>query len=379
MNASIHYELIDRPEAMREALAALAPVSSLALDLEMENSYRRYGLHIALIQVSTPDRRHYIFDPLSVIDIQQVGALLTRSSKELIVHDADFDRRSCHQVYQWTLNHIFDTKIAAQLAGFRQFGLGNLLQELLNIHVNKKFQTFDWLKRPIRKDALDYAAHDTASLHELKAVLVSRLTDLGRMAWAQEEFLRLNTIEPTEPASPAHYRIKKSSLLSPRQLAILGALTAFRDQVARRLNRPVHYIMRDPIVLQLAAQPPADENAMRSIRGLHPVMYRADTIRQLFETIARGQAAPGDLHPIRKKRPPIKPGYTQRLKAMQEWRRQVAAPLDLEPYLLLSSDILQACARHPGEALPPPIASQLRHWQKELLWKEFCEKFAVPD
>ncbi len=77
------------------------------------------------------------------------------------MHDADFDRRACRQIYQWTLNHIFDTKIAAQLAGFRQFGLGSLLQELLGIQVNKKFQTCDWLKRPIPKDALDYAARDT--------------------------------------------------------------------------------------------------------------------------------------------------------------------------------------------------------------------------
>ncbi|MBU4201363.1 MAG: HRDC domain-containing protein [Verrucomicrobia bacterium] len=378
MDSSVHYTLIDRPDALRVALADLAPVTSLALDLEMENSYRRYGLHIALIQVSTPERKNYIFDPLSSIDIRLLGALLTHRNTELIVHDADFDRRACFQVYRWTLNHLFDTKIAAQLCGFRQFGLGSLLKELLNIHVDKKFQTFDWLKRPIRKDALDYAARDTASLHELKAILTRRLTELGRLAWAREEFIRLETIAPAEPAEPMHYRIKKSSLLSPRQLTILRSLTVFRDQVARRLNRPVHYIMRDPILLQLAAHPPAGENALRSIRGLHPVMYRTETIRQLMQAVAQGQAAPEELHPLRKKRPPIKAGYSQRLKTMQDWRRQIAAPLDLEPYLLLSNDILQWCARNPGAPLPAPIASQLRHWQKELLWNEFQRKFIAP-
>ncbi len=379
MSEPIHYELIDTPPAMAAAMAALAPATSLALDLEMENSFRRYGLHIALIQVSTPDRKNYIFDPLSGIDIPSLGALLTRQATELIVHDADFDRRACRQVFRWTLTHVFDTKIAAQLAGFRQFGLGSLLQELLGIQVNKKYQTFDWLKRPIRRDALDYAARDTASLHDLKAILVQRLTELGRLAWAHEEFLRLEIQEPEAPAGPVHHRIKRSSLLSPRQLAILGALAGFRDQVARRLNRPVFYIMRDPVLLQFAVHPPADANALRAIRGMHPAMYRPETMAQFFEALARGRAAPEETHPFRKKRPPVKPGCAQRLKAMQDWRRQAAAPQDLEPHLLLSNDLLQWCARHPGEPPPAAIASELRQWQRELLWKDFQGKFNVPD
>jgi ribonuclease D len=375
MNTPINYTLVDRPDAQRSAIDELTKTNSLAVDFEMENSYRRYGLHIALIQISTPDHRNYIFDPLSGIDIQQLGALLTCPNTELIVHDADFDRRACHQVYQWTLNHIFDTKIAAQLCGFRQFGLGSLLKELLNINTDKKFQTCDWLKRPIRKEALDYAARDTASLHELKAILTRRLTELGRLEWVREEFLRLETIAPSEPPLPAHYRIKKSSLLSSRQLAILRSLTAFRDQLARRLNRPVYYIMRDPILLQLATHPPAGDSAIREIRGLHPVMYRAETIRQLMQAVTQGQLAPEDQHPLRRTRPPIKADYTQRLKAKQDWRRQAAAPLDLEPYLILDNDILQWCARNPGEPLPACMAGQLSHWQKELVWNEFQHNF----
>jgi len=379
MDSQIRYELIDHPDAMRAVLTELLPIPSLALDLEMENSYRRYGLHIALIQVSTPERKNYIFDPLSGIDIRLLGALLTNRKTELIVHDADFDKRSCYQVYRWELNHVFDTKIAAQLCGFRQFGLGNLLKDLLHIHVDKKFQTFDWLKRPLRKDALDYAARDTASLHELKAILVRRLTELGRLAWAREEFLRLETIEPAQPAMPMHYRIKKSSLLSARQLAILCSLAAFRDKVARRLNRPVHYVMRDPVLLQLSTQPPENEHDLRSIGGMHPVMYRKESIQEFLQAVRDGKAAPEDMHPLRHQRPPTKAGYSQRLKAMQDWRREAAVPLDLEPHLLLPNDILQWCARNPGEPLPPPVATQLRHWQKELLWDEFRRKFMVPE
>ncbi|MDP2991605.1 MAG: ribonuclease D, partial [Kiritimatiellota bacterium] len=165
---SIQYEIIDRADTLRSALACLKGRRCLALDLEMENQRHHYGLHIALIQISTAEHRNFIFDPLAGLDLTPLNALFSDNQVELIVHDADFDRRTCRQVYGLNLIHVFDTKIAAQLCGFRKFGLASLLQDLLNIQTDKKFQKIDWLKRPLPKEALDYAARDTASLHTLK-------------------------------------------------------------------------------------------------------------------------------------------------------------------------------------------------------------------
>ncbi len=380
MGSSIRYIFIDQPNAaMQAALDDLAQDTSLALDIEMENSYHHYGLHIALIQISTSTGQNYIFDPLSKINIKQLGAILTNPKIELIMHDTDFDQRACYQIYRWQLNHLFDTKIAAQFCGYRQFGLGSLLQDLLNVNLNKTFQRFDWLKRPIRKDALEYAANDTAWLHALKNMLTQRLKELGRLGWAQEEFRRLETCTVSEPAIPTHYRIKNSASLTPRQLAILRFLTAFRDEIARRMNRPVHYIFRDAHLLQFAVHPPANEVTMRSVTGMHPVMYRKDTIRLFLQAVARGRAAPAEIHPLRRKRPTKSIGCSQKLKAMQEWRRQKAAALNLEPYLLLANDILRWAARKPLEPAPAVITAQLRLWQRELLWNEFQTKFITPD
>lgn len=379
MESAVTYEVIDHPSALRSALTHLTGVASLALDLEMENHYHHYGLHIALIQVSTPEPRNYIFDPLSGIDVRLLGALFTNRDIELIIHDAEFDKRACDQVYQWKLNCLFDTKVAAQLCGFRKFGLANLLKDLLNIQTDKKFQTYDWLKRPLRKEALDYAARDTASLHTLKTILTRRLTGLGRLDWAREEFLFLERAKNTETALPMHYRIKKSSLLSPRQLAILRSLAAFRDQIARRLNRPVHFVIRDSILLQLASSPPDNEKALRRVSGLHPILYRQEYVQGFMQALAEGQTAPAEEHPLRRKRAPTSPGYHQRLKAMQNWRRHSAVRLGLEPYLILSNDVLNWCARNPGEPLPVPMAAQIRNWQKELLWEDFQRKFMIPE
>ncbi|MBI2440348.1 MAG: HRDC domain-containing protein [Lentisphaerae bacterium] len=372
----IAYELIDRSVALSAALAGLTGQRSLALDLEMESQRHHYGLHIALIQVSTPNERNFIFDPLAGMDLTGLNALLSSAEVELIVHDADFDRRVFRQMYGLNLNRVFDTKIAAQLCGFRKFGLASLLQDLLNIQTDKKFQTFDWLKRPLPKAALEYAARDTAGLHRLKDILKHRLVELGRLDWAREEFQRAELQEDAEEPLPEHYRLKRSTLLTPRQLALLGALTRFRDEVARARNRPVHFIIRNDLLLQLAQKPPTTAQEIRQVKGMHPTLYHDHWQAHFLEAVRRGQALPEERHPRLRKRTRSVGGYEQRLKAMQAWRALVAVPYGLEPYLLLPNDVLQWVARHPQQDLPPDIAGQIRAWQKKIIWEPFKRQFA---
>jgi len=374
----IRYEFIDRADALREALACLKGRRCLALDLEMENQRHHYGLHVALIQISTSEHRNFIFDPLAGLDLAPLNTIFSNPQIELIVHDADFDRRTCRQVYGLNLINVFDTKIAAQLCGFRKFGLASLLQDLLNIQTDKKFQKIDWLKRPLPKEALDYAARDTASLHTLKDILTRKLVELGRIDWAREEFRRAELIEPVADLAPSHHRIKQSALLTPRQLAILGSLTRLRDEVARSVNRPVHFIIRNDLLLRMAVQPPATIQELRQVKSLHPALYREHMAQRLLKAVRQGQSAPEEVHPHLIKRPRSKPGYEQRLKAMQAWRALTAAPYGLEPYLMLSNDVLQWAARHSDQPMPPDVVGQIRTWQRKIVWERFERQFLAP-
>ena len=116
-----NYKLIDTQRSMSAALKKLGGFKSLAVDMEMENHYHHYGLHIALIQVTTPDNTNYVFDPLSEIDVQPLGELFMNSDVQIVIHDSEFDKRACHEIYGWKLNHMFDTKVAAQLCVIRQY------------------------------------------------------------------------------------------------------------------------------------------------------------------------------------------------------------------------------------------------------------------
>ena len=376
MQATVPYKIIDTNPALTAILQRLQNAHSIALDLEMENQRHHYGLHVALIQISSAQGENYIIDPLAGLELAPLGQLLGDPKVELIVHDADFDRRACYQVYGWLLANVFDTKIAAQLCGLRQFGLASLLQSLLGIQTDKKFQKSNWLRRPLPKDALDYAARDTASLYAIKDILTRRLLELERMEWAREEFARAECSDLRENPIPLHYRIKNSALLSPRQLAILEALVGFRDTLAKSLNRPVHFIIRNEMLLEICKHPPSDRQAIAKIRGIHPILKREKFADGLLDAIQKGIAAKEDFHPLhQRKRRRSKPGYEERLKSMQQWRLETAQKLDIEPYLLLPNDLLQWWARQPGEPAPPETAGQLRNWQQKLLGEELKRRF----
>ena len=114
------------------------------------------------------------------------------------------------------------------------------------------------------------------------------------------------------------------------------------------------------------------------MKSLHPAMYRDSLAQRLLAAVRQGQSAPEEAHPHLIKRPRSKPGYEQRLKAMQAWRALTAAPYGLEPYLMLATDVLQWVARHADQPMPPDVAGQIRTWQRKIVWERFERQFLAP-
>jgi len=376
----MQYQLIASQSDFAEALTQIEGMNPLAVDMEMENNFHHYGLHLALIQIATPTNAVFIIDPLALSDLKPLGTLLTDGRHEFIMHNADFDRRTCFQLHGWILGPTFDTQIAAMLCGFKQPGLANLLGELFGLKIDKRYQKQDWLKRPLTKPALEYAARDVNMLHSVRDVLTARMIELGRLEWAKEEFARAEKNLTADFPVPAYCRIKHSSSLSPRQLAVLKALGDYREATARHFDMPPQFIIRDTLLVEMARCPPLDEKNVKSIRGLHPSLYRKNGLAGLIQAMQSGLTAPEQIHPVRRPKhilhPPA-PGWDGRLKEMRRWRLEKSLELNLEQHIVLDAEVLEWCARNPDRAPPQFIADRIRNWQKKTLWPEFRKKFAL--
>ena len=126
---------VARPEDLAELLAAVRRAPRVAVDTEAA-SFHRYRDRIYLVQVSTADRTALI-DPLAVADLSPFGAVLTDPAIEKTFHDADYDLRVLDRDYAFRAKRLFDTRIAAQLAGEPAIGLAALLEKYAGVKLAK--------------------------------------------------------------------------------------------------------------------------------------------------------------------------------------------------------------------------------------------------
>ena len=241
---------ITQPDSLAELVAAVRRAPRAAVDTEAA-SFHRYRDRIYLIQISTADRTALI-DPLAIADLAPVGAVLADPGIEKTFHDADYDLRVLDRDYGFRAARLFDTRIAAQLAGEPAIGLAALLEKYLGVRLAKEHQKADWSQRPLPPAMLAYAAADTRHLLALRDALERRLRDLGRLDWATEEFARLEALRWTgvaEGDTDGYLRVKGAKGLPPRALAAFREVHRWRETVAEREDKaPFRVIGNDSLL-----------------------------------------------------------------------------------------------------------------------------------
>jgi ribonuclease D len=365
---------IDRPEAATRQLGALAGTHEIALDTEGA-SFHRFVDRIYLLQLST--REHsVIIDPLTVhADVLgPLGGLLEDPRVEVVLHDADYDLRLLHSDYTWHVRNIFDTRVAAQLLGIKAFGLAALLERYFGVKLDKKHQRADWSMRPLLPDMLEYAAQDTMYLLDLRDRMRDDLEQKGRLAWAREEFTRLEGTRWAEDDSAnAYLRIKGARDLTRRELAVLRELAPWRDSIAQELDRATFRVIGNEQLLEIAKTQPTNRDALGRIKGISRGLLDRHA-EEMLDAVRRAQAVPEAELPKFPKAPrwDRDPDFDTRVNALKTSRDQVAQQLDMDPGVLASRERLEAVARkNPKSREELQTIEELRGWQKEVLGEGF--------
>jgi ribonuclease D len=355
---------LDTDAAVAQFLGVIAEARELAIDTEGA-SFHRFVDRIYLIQLSTRER-HAIIDPVAIKAPVALGVMLEDPRVEVVFHDADYDLRLLHQDYGWHVTNMFDTRIAAQLLGIAAFGLAALLERSFGVKLDKKHQRADWSLRPLTPGMLDYAAQDTLHLLGLRDELKRELEKKGRLAWAKEEFLRLEgTRWAPEEAEPAFLRVKGARDLTRRELALLRELVVWRDAVALQVDRATFRVVSNDVLLDISRQAPATLETLGVIKGMpRGMVERAG--RDVLAAVQRGLAVPEQELPTfpRSARWDKDPAFDAKVSALKVVRDEAARRLELDPGVLCSRERMEAVARRvPGSAEELAEIPELRKWQ----------------
>ena len=355
---------IDSQQAADDFLADISGVREVAVDTEGA-SFHRFIDRIYLLQITT--REHSaIIDPLPIGMPKALGDILQDAQVEVVFHDADYDLRLLHQDYGWHVNHIFDTRIAAQLLGIKAFGLAALLEQFFGVKLDKKHQRADWSLRPLTQGMLDYAAQDTKHLLDLRDQLKSRLEKVGRWEWAKEEFERLEgTKWEDDDTSLAFLRIKGARDLNRRELALLRELVPWRDSVAKEVDRATFRVMGNEVLLDIARTAPKSVKELSTLKGMpRGILDRG--AHSILAAVQRGLEVAEEHLPRfpRVQRWEREDDFDARVSKLKSVRDAAATRLNLDPGVLCSRERLEAIVRKKPESVRDlEDVPGLRRWQ----------------
>jgi ribonuclease D len=337
----------------------------LALDTEAA-SFHRFQDRVYLLQLSSRQETAVI-DPLAVRSLEPLREILADPRIEIVFHDADYDLRLLENEYGFRAVNLFDTRIAAQLLNEPGIGLAALLEKYLGVRLDKRYQRADWSARPLSPEMLEYAAADTRHLPALRDLLRGRLDELGRLAWAEEEFAILSAAPRliTEPEEPGYLRLKGAKTLNRRALAILRELFQWREELARRTDKAAFRILNNEPLLFMAKSPPRDLAELRAVRGIGAEQAERRG-SEILAAVRRGLEVPEDQLPRveRRHRRPPEAAFEARLERLKTERNALAIRYDLPPGVLCPNGVLEVIAgMNPQTLQQMAEIRELRRWQ----------------
>ncbi len=146
----------------------LATLPAFALDIETTEWWNRHREKIALVQLAfrtaadsgSGGIKVVIIDPLAELEMEPLRLPLENSSVVKVIHNAGFDATRLSKHYNFSLDPVFDTMLAARRSGERKYSLKAQAEIHLRMRLDKSAQTSDWSRRPLDTRQLYYAALD---------------------------------------------------------------------------------------------------------------------------------------------------------------------------------------------------------------------------
>jgi ribonuclease D len=344
--------LITTSAALADLCARLAHETFVTVDTEFMRE-KTYWPELCVVQLAgTGDVA--VVDALAPgLDMAPLGALLANQAVVKVFHAARQDVEIFLQLFGAVPIPIFDSQVAAMVAGFGdQVGYDSLVGALTGGQIDKAHRFSDWSARPLSPAQVAYAAADVTHLRTVYEKLCARLAREDRLAWVSEEMGVL--------ADPATYRPDPETIwerLRPRttnrrMLGALRAAAAWREREAQRINIPRQRLIRDESLLELAATVPSTAEALSRIRGITRGFAEGATGQSLLAALAEAAALSDDGLPdarAAREGPKASPALVALLKVLLA---EKAEAHDVAPKLLASSDDLDRLATEEQPDIP---------------------------
>ncbi len=327
---------------------------------------RTYWPELCVVQLASATDVAVVDAQAAGIDLAPLGALLADPAVTKVFHAARQDAEIFLQLFGAVPTPLFDTQVAAMVAGFGdQVGYDSLVASLTGGHIDKAHRFSDWSARPLSAAQITYAAADVTHLRQVYERLCARLEREGRLDWVGEEMAVLTRAETYRPDPETMWERLRPRTGNRRMLGLLRAACAWREREAQRVNVPRGRLLKDESLLELAAVAPADAEALSRVRGVSRGFAEGKSGISLLAALAAARALPEAAlpeAPSGRDGPRPSPALVSLLKVLLAAKCEAH---NVAPRLLASSDEIDRLALEENPDVPA-----LQGWRREVFGED---------
>ncbi|MCJ7526669.1 MAG: ribonuclease D [Methyloceanibacter sp.] len=353
--------LITRNDELAEACSRLASAPFVAVDTEFMRE-QTFWPRLCLIQIAS-DGTEALIDSLAPgLDLTPFFELMVNERVLKVFHSARQDVEIVHHLARVIPHPIFDTQVAAMVCGFGEaVSYSMLVKRLLNRNLDKTSRFTDWSRRPLSERQLIYALGDVQHLRDLYPKLRAQLDKSERATWLNEEMGVLTDPATYELHPEQAWRRLKMRIKTPKALAVLMELAAWREREAQTQDVPRARILKDEALYDIASQAPRTAEDLGSLRTLHNGFARSMRGRAVLEAVTKGlERDPKTIPPIERGEP-MPPEAQAVVDLLRVLLKATAGRHGVAPKLIATGDELEEIARSDETDVPV-----LRGWRRKL-------------
>jgi ribonuclease D len=225
-------------------------INKISLDFEGEYNLHVYGEKLCLIQIFD-GKQYFIIDPLKINDEVIIEFLKNKKIVKLM-YGVESDVSLIYKQYGVKLNNVFDQKILVDTLNIETKSLDGIIKYLFNEEIKdkKKYQMYNWLKRPIDKNALQYALNDVKYLFKINELLMEKIIKNNMY---NELIVGIITrdFDFDKERMPGIFKKNEFKILSEEQKKEFQKIFEIRETFAKSLNMPPYNILGNDILFEI--------------------------------------------------------------------------------------------------------------------------------
>jgi len=250
-----NYTLIDTNDSLQKYLDYLleAKQKVIALDTEANNHMYAYGQKLCLIQIYD-GTSSIIVDPYSIEDEILRNFFENRDILK-IMYDAPNDISLLVNSKSMTIKSILDLRPGVELLKYEKKDLHSVIYAELGIELKHKtkFQRYNWLRRPLCEEALEYALNDVKYLPRLKDIILRKIYKRQLLDLFILRNIRIQNRDYFNDPKDNYQRVKGYKSLHNECKPRFQHLHAVREKYAKLVNMPSANIIPNSLLLNIAS------------------------------------------------------------------------------------------------------------------------------